>query len=161
MHDYEHVSRSWGLCKVIFHLFPFSLFLLSKQDLVLNLEITNVMRLADLPSARPYCFIWYFSFFFFFFFLDIFIYISNIIPFPGFLSINSLPHSPSPNFIRVSLLPNQLSFIPPHADIPLHLGGGCPVLAGPRTYLLVGVQQVHSLLHMQLEPGLSSCALFG
>jgi len=38
---------------------------------------------------------------------DIFIYISNVIPFPCFLSINSLSHSPPSSSIRVFPLPKH------------------------------------------------------
>ena len=73
----------------------------------------------------------------FFFLLDIFfIYISNVIPFPGFPSENALspPLSPCSPTIPLWL---------PSLGIPLHR-----VKASPP----IDEQQSHHLLHMQLEP---------
>jgi len=52
--------------------------------------------------------------------LDIFIYISNDIPFPGFPSISPLSHTPLPTSLRMLPLPNHPPFPPPLPDIPLH-----------------------------------------
>jgi len=57
------------------------------------------------------------AFFFIFFLL---IYISNVITFPGSLSINPLSHPPPPSFMRVFLHPSAHPFLPPCPDISLH-----------------------------------------
>jgi len=49
-----------------------------------------------------------------------FIYISNVIPFPGFLTISSLPYPHPTSSVKVFPLPNHSFFPPPSADIPLH-----------------------------------------
>ena len=85
----------------------------------------------------------------------LFIYISNFIPFPSFPSRN--PHPiPPPASMRV------LTHPPTPASLPLH----CPALGhraftGPRASLPIDAEQGHPLLHMQLEPWVPPCALFG
>jgi len=51
-------------------------------------------------------------------------------------------------------------FLPPCPDIPLYWGG-CLTLAEPRASPPIGVQQGHPQLHMQLEPLVCPCVLFG
>jgi len=53
------------------------------------------------------------------FYWIVFIYISNVFPFPGFPDISPLSHPLLPSSIRVFPFPNQ-SFLPPHPDIPLY-----------------------------------------
>jgi hypothetical protein len=80
-----------------------------------------------------------------FFLLDIFfIYISNVIPFPSFLSENPLSHSPSPCNTLTSWLWHS------------------PIL-GHRTFTVLRAcppiddRLGHPLLHMQLEPQVPPC----
>jgi hypothetical protein len=90
--------------------------------------------------------------------LDIFfIYISNVIPFPGFPSKDLLPH----------VLP------PPPAHQPIHscflaltfsytyMGQGHKAFTGPRDSPPIDVQLGHPQLHMQLEPWIPPCVLLG
>jgi len=49
------------------------------------------------------------------------IYISNVIPFPSFPSINPYAFPPSPCLYEGTPLPTQ-SFLPPHPDMSLHWG---------------------------------------
>jgi hypothetical protein len=79
------------------------------------------------------------------FLLDIFfIYISNVIPSPPFPS-NPPSHPYPPSLIHL------VSILCP--DIPLHWG----IKTSPFT----DVPQGHPLLHMQLEPWILACILFG
>jgi len=92
------------------------------------------------------------------FFVDIFIYTSNIIPFPCFPSITLLSHSPSTCFYEGVPPPTHL-LLP--ASLLWHsptLGHGA--LVGPRASP-IGTQQSHPLLHMQLEPWVCPCVFFG
>ena len=92
---------------------------------------------------------------FFIVLLDIFfIYISNVIPFPGFPSKNPLPHTLSP----LPLLTN----VPTPASWPWH----SPIL-GHRTFTGLRASSPiddrlgHPLLHMKLEPQVLPCVFFG
>jgi hypothetical protein len=88
--------------------------------------------------------------------LDIFfIYISNFMPFPGFppkgpYSIPPPPHPPlwSPN-------PPTFASLSWHSPTLGHRA-----FTGPRTSPPIDVRQVHSLLHMKLEPWVPTCVLF-
>jgi hypothetical protein len=96
-------------------------------------------------------------FFLFSFLLDIFfIYISNVIPFPGpSLPRNPpIPSSPTPASMRGFLHPPTHPLPPPL--LPLHWGI-YQAFIGPRTSLPIDAWQGHPLLHMQLEP----CVLLG
>jgi len=103
--------------------------------------------------------------------VEFFIYNSNVIPFPSFPSINSLSCPPSPFFYEgFPCFPTQ----PPTSScLPaltfLYMGGGaegalrqgCPALAESRVSPPIGAQKGHPLLHMQLEPWICPCVLFG
>jgi hypothetical protein len=84
--------------------------------------------------------------------LDIFfIYISNVIPFPGFTS-----KKPHPN--HLPLLTN------PHTPASLSWDShslGHQAFSGPRASPPFVAQQGNPLLHMQLEPWVPPCILFG
>jgi hypothetical protein len=83
------------------------------------------------------------------------IYISNVFIFPSFPSRTPLSHSPPPASMRV--LPPPL---PPHCPgIPLHWGTKPSQDQGP--LLLEDARQSHPLLHMQLEPWVPPCVLYG
>jgi hypothetical protein len=93
-----------------------------------------------------------FSFIVFNFLLDIFfIYISNVIPFPGIPSKKTLP------------LP------PPHAYQPTHshfLAQSIPYIGhrtftGPRAFPPIDDRLDHPLLHIQLELWIPPCVFFG
>jgi hypothetical protein len=93
-------------------------------------------------SSFIYLFVYLFIFIFLSLLLDIFfIYITNVIPFPGFPSKNPLSHPPSP------CLPTH-PFPLPCPGIPLHWVIEPSQDQGPP----IDVQQSHPLLHMQLEP---------
>ena len=83
------------------------------------------------------------------FLLDILhIYISNVIPFPGFPSEILLSHSPSPCFYEQAPQPT-------HPTIPSSLPWYSSTLVngaftGPRASPLIYAIQCHPLLHMQL-----------
>jgi hypothetical protein len=82
-----------------------------------------------------------------------FIYISNVIPFPGLPSENSIPHRPfpcSPPYPVLLLCPG----------IPLNWGMH-QAFTWPRVSPPTDVQQGHPLLHMQLEPWIPTCVHFG
>ena len=89
-------------------------------------------------------------FFFLDFFFDIFfIYISNVIPFPGSPEVPyPIPLPPPPASMRVF----------PHLPIHSHLPPwhsptlGHQAFTGPRASPPIDVRQDHPLLHMQLEP---------
>jgi len=81
-----------------------------------------------------------------------------LFPFPVSPSISSLS-IPLPFFYKGIPPPKPLPLLPPHPDILLHWGG--PALAGPRGSPPIGAQQGHPLLHMQLEPWVCPCVLFG
>jgi hypothetical protein len=86
-----------------------------------------------------------FSLLLLFFLLDIFfLYISNVIPFPGFPSENSLPHPRSPCFYEGA--PPPIHPLPPHCpDIPLHWGIEPSQDQGPLLPLMSS--KGHPLLH--------------
>jgi hypothetical protein len=86
------------------------------------------------------------------FLLDIFfIYISNVISFPGFLSENFLSLPPCPG--------SPTHPFPLHgADIHLYFTGA---FTEPRASPSIDKPQGHALLHMQLEPWVPPCVLFG
>jgi hypothetical protein len=87
-------------------------------------------------------------FFEFLFLLDIFsIYISNVIPFPGFPSKTSLsyPSSPCSPIYPLPLFSPKL---------------GHQTFSGPKTSPPIDVQQGNPLLHMQLESWVPPCVLF-
>jgi hypothetical protein len=111
-----------------------------------------------LPSKCPFynqlfSFWFFLSFFFFPFLLDIFfIYISNVISFPGFPSENPFPHP----------LPHSPPHQPTHSCL---LALASPILGhwaftGPRASP-INDQQGQPLLHMQLEPWVPPCVFFG
>lgn len=52
------------------------------------------------------------------------IYISNVIPLPGFLSISPHPISPLPSSMKIFPHPSTHLFPPPRTDIPLTRGWG-------------------------------------
>jgi hypothetical protein len=86
------------------------------------------------------------------FLLDIFfIYISNITPFPGFPSENPIPFT-------LPMLTNQPtpSSWPWHSPILGHI-----TFIGIRASHPIDDQLGHPLLHMQLEPSVPPCLLFG
>jgi hypothetical protein len=93
-----------------------------------------------------------------FFVLDIFfIYISNVITFPGLPSPgNPLSHTPSPCFYE-GTPPLTHPLLPPHLSIPQHWGIKPPQDQGP----LLPLMPNNPLLHMQLEPWVPPCVLFG
>jgi hypothetical protein len=93
--------------------------------------------------------------------LDIlFIYISNVIPFPGFPSGSPYPIPPSLCFYEV--LPYPSIHSPTPASPPWHSPTlGHQISTGPRVSPPIDAQQGHSLLHMQLEPWVPPCVLFG
>jgi len=88
---------------------------------------------------------------------NLFIYISNVIYFPVFPSINPLSHPSSPASMRV------LPHLPPTPTSPLLHSPtlGHQAFPGPRVYSFTDVQQGHPLLHMWLEPWVPPCVLFG
>jgi hypothetical protein len=84
--------------------------------------------------------------------LDIFfIYISNVIPFPGFPSKtpNSLPYTPAHQ-------PTHSFFLAWHSPTLVYWA-----FTGPRASPLIDNWQGHPLLHMWLEPWVPPCLLFG
>jgi hypothetical protein len=83
-------------------------------------------------------------------FLFFFIHISNVIPFPGFPSENSLSH-PLPLLSQ----PTNSCFLVLAFPTLRH-----QVFTGPRVSPPTDVQQGHSLLHMHLEPWVPPCVLF-
>jgi hypothetical protein len=86
-----------------------------------------------------------------------FIYISDI-PFPGFPPRNYLFHSPTPCLYEGAHPPTH----PLHASLPWHsLTLEQRVFTGPRTSPLTDAQQGLPLLHIQLEPWVPPCVLFG
>ena len=91
-----------------------------------------------------------------FFLLDIlFIYISNVIPFPGFHFRKPLSYSPLPCFLRV--LPHHP---PPPITPPQHPPMlGHQTSTGPRASPPIDVRQGHPLLHMYLELWIPLCTL--
>jgi hypothetical protein len=89
--------------------------------------------------------------FLFFLFDVLFIYISNVTPFPSFPSGNSLSHLPSPSPIHPSTLSS-----PPWYSPTL----GHRAFTGPRVSPPIYVQQGHPLLHMWPEPWVPPCVLF-
>jgi hypothetical protein len=90
----------------------------------------------------------------FFLSLDIFfIYISNVIPFPGLPSRNHLSHPPS---MRVLLHPSTHS----HPALAFCYTGHWNN-SGPRTVPPTDVRQVHPLPHMCPEPWVPPCIIFG
>jgi hypothetical protein len=84
--------------------------------------------------------------------LDIFyIYISNVIIFPGFPSKNTLPSPPPP--VNQPTHSASLSWDSPTL--------GHQAFSGPRATPPTDVQKGHTLLHMQLEPCVPPWVLFG
>ena len=83
------------------------------------------------------------------FLLDIFIYISNVIPFLVFPPKTAYPSSPFTN----PPTPSSLSWYSPVL--------GCLAFIAHRSFAPFDVQQSHPLLHMQLEPWVPPCVLFG
>jgi hypothetical protein len=84
------------------------------------------------------------------------IYISNVIPFPGFPSWLPL-FSHFPNFYEGALsLTHPLS--PHHPGIPLHWE--IWAFTRPRASPPTDARQGHPLLHMLLEPWVPPCVLF-
>jgi hypothetical protein len=89
--------------------------------------------------------------------LDIFfIYMPNVIPFPSFPSENPCPIPPLPASIRMFPHP-PIHFCFPLLAFPL----GHRAFTGPRASPPFDVRQGHPLLHMQLEPWVTPCVLFG
>lgn len=84
----------------------------------------------------------------------------TVIPFPNFPSITTLSDFSSPFLYEGVPLPIHPLYSPPHSDIHL-LGEGGQALAGPRASPPIGAQQGHLLLHIQLEPWVCLCVLFG
>jgi hypothetical protein len=89
------------------------------------------------------------------FLLDFFIYISNVIPFPGD-NTNPVSHSPPPASMRV--LPHPPTQILPSWHSPTL---GHRSFPGPRASLSTDAQQGHPLLHMQLELWVLPCIFLG
>ena len=85
-----------------------------------------------------------------FFFGIFFIYISNVIPFPGLPSRNPLSNPPSPCLSTTH--PPTPTFPPWHSPT---LGHRLP--SGPRALPPTYVQQRHPLPHMQLETWVPPC----
>ena len=93
----------------------------------------------------------------FYFLLDIFfIYISNVIPFPGLPSENPFSPPPSPAYMRIPLCPPTHSCLPALAFPTL----GPWAFTGPRASPPIDASQVHPLLHVKLEPWVPPCVLF-
>jgi hypothetical protein len=93
------------------------------------------------------------------FLLDIFfLYISNVIPFPGFPSANTISHPPTPYFYEgvPSTHPPTLASPSWHSPILGHWA-----FTGPRASHPFDVPPDHPLIHMQLEPWVIPCVLFG
>ena len=97
-----------------------------------------------------------FLIFFFIFLLDIlFVFISNVIPFPSFSSSKPLSHLPPTSFMTV------LPYPPIHScltTLSFHYTGA---FTGPRVSLPIHARLSHHLLNMQLEPWVPPCVLFG
>jgi hypothetical protein len=91
--------------------------------------------------------------------LDIlFIYISNVVPFPDSPLRTSLSHSLSLCFYK-GASPLIHSLLPPCPHIPLHWASSLYRTKGLSSHC--DAQQGHPLLHMQLEPWVSPCVLLG
>jgi hypothetical protein len=88
------------------------------------------------------------------FLLDIIcIYISNVIPFPGFSSGTPLSHS----LASMRLLPQP----PTPTTLSWHsLALGNQPFTGPRAFPPIDARQCHPLLHMCLELWMPLCVLF-
>lgn len=118
-----------------------------RMDIMIRLILPS--RLEGSPLHVRSSSIWGFILFLIYssclyFSLDIFLYNSNVIPFPA--SQNNPPILfPSPS---IKVFPSPTIPLPPPRHSPIL---GDPALAGPRTSLSTGAQQVHPLLHMQLE----------
>jgi hypothetical protein len=96
--------------------------------------------------------VWFFWGFFLLLLLDIFfIYISNVIPFPSFPSEKPL-YPPLPLFTNT---PTPASW--PWQSFIL----GYRTLTGPRASLPFDDRLGHPMLHMQLEPWVPPCIVFG
>jgi len=87
-----------------------------------------------------------------------FIYISNVIPFPDFLAINLLFPLPTLLLWECSPIQPPTPSCFPSLTFPYT---GDPPLTGPRASPPIGAQQGHPLLHMQLEPWVCPCVVFG
>jgi hypothetical protein len=79
------------------------------------------------------------------------LYISNIILFTGFPSENPLYHPPPPTH-----QPTHFTTLAWHSPTVGH-----SAFSGPRAFPPIDVQQGYPLLHMQLEPWVPPCVLFG
>jgi hypothetical protein len=98
------------------------------------------------------------DFFLFFFKLDIlFIYISNVIPFPGFSSEDSLSYSTTPCFYESAPHPTNHSYF---TALPF-LYNGAWNLHRTKGLSSHWCLQGHPLLHMWLEPWVPPCVFFG
>jgi hypothetical protein len=86
------------------------------------------------------------------FFNRYFIYISNVIPFPGFPSENPLSHHHHRPLLTNPPTSASLSW---HSPTLRH-----QTFSGPRASPPIHAQQGHPLLHMQLEPWVPPCVLF-
>ena len=85
-----------------------------------------------------------------------FIYISNVIPFPG-IPLGATYPIPSPAAsMRVFPHPPTSTSVPWHSFTLGH-----PAFTGPRASPPIDARQGHPLLHMQLEPWVPPWVLFG
>jgi hypothetical protein len=90
-----------------------------------------------------------------FFYWKFFIYISNVIPFPGFPPENPLYHLSSP-FFYVPKPPTHSCLLALHSPTRGH-----QAFTEQRASPPIDVQQGHTLLHIQLEPCVPPCVVFG
>jgi hypothetical protein len=100
-------------------------------------------------------FLFLFLFLLFFFIGYFFIYISNVIPFPGFPE-KPLSYPSSSVSVRVLLHPPTNSIFPALA----FTYNGHPAFTGPRASPSTDAQQGHPLLHMQPKLWVPPCVLF-
>jgi hypothetical protein len=130
------------------------------------LEIFNLEFFCLCLSGQLFYFFlcyYYFVFFFFLSFLKLiilFVYISNDIPLPGYPSTNHLSHIhplPTP-LCSMKVLPHTPSLAPQllHPSTLEH-----QTSTGPRASPTTDVRQGHPLLHMNPEPWIPPCKLFG
>ena len=94
--------------------------------------------------------------FLFFFLIGYFLYISNVIPFPGFPPFQKHPITSS---LPLLLWGCSSTHPPTPTSMPLILlhWGICWAFIGPRTSPSTDAWQDHPLLHMQLEPCIFLC----